>query len=75
MSHFTRPYEPEGQFDPGAEDLKLHNRLGVAIQHLGAFVATFNADDDVDEESGLTAADLRTLLEAANIVHRSGVDG
>lgn len=39
--------------------------LATALAHLDAFRATFNDDDLVDEESGLTAADLSVVIEAA----------
>lgn len=35
-----------------------------ALAHLKAFRATFNAGDEVDEESKLTADDLTVLIEA-----------
>lgn len=39
--------------------------LDFALNRLKAFRATFNDDEQVDEESGLTAADLSVVIEAA----------
>lgn len=38
--------------------------LATAAAHLKAFRATFNEGDDVDEEAGLTADDLTTIINA-----------
>lgn len=50
------------------EDEATH-RLGQALNHLHAFTATFNADDYVDEESALTADDLRVILDTLEKIH------
>lgn len=39
--------------------------LAAALDHLRRFLATFNAGDLVDEESELTADDLRAIAAAA----------
>jgi hypothetical protein len=41
-----------------------------ALAHLRAFRATFNDGDEVDEESGLIAADLDVAIEALELAPR-----
>ncbi len=45
--------------------------LVTALDHLRRFRATFNAGEPVDEESGLTADDLTTII---NVVEAFGED-
>lgn len=72
---FAPKYEPEGPFDPAAEDRSYSVRLGRAIRNLHAFAATFNPDEVVDEESRLMSDDLNVLLEAAERVHQNRING
>lgn len=41
--------------------------MSDAIAHFRAFRATFNEGDEVDEESGLAAADLDAAIEALEL--------
>jgi len=50
------------------EDAATH-RLGEALNHLHAFVATFEPGDYVDEASALTTDDLRLILNTLEEVH------
>ncbi|WP_445190939.1 hypothetical protein ACT009_09985 [Sphingomonas sp. Tas61C01] len=40
--------------------------LLTALERLRAFRSTWDADAEIDEQSGLTAADLTTILAAAD---------
>jgi hypothetical protein len=71
---FANTPDPEGPFDPEADERRYSIRLGRAIRNMHAFAATFNPDEVVDEESDLMSEDLNVLLEAAERVYRSGVD-
>lgn len=42
----------------------MDDKLNAALDHLRRFRATFNAGDQVDEESGLTADDLDAIIAA-----------
>ncbi|WP_375292036.1 hypothetical protein [Sphingomonas melonis] len=46
---------------------EANQRLSSAMDHLHAFAATFNPDELIDEESGLTADDLNVLLHALEV--------
>jgi len=39
--------------------------LHTAIERLNRFAQTFNDEDEVDEESGLTGADLKEIVRHA----------
>ena len=50
------------------EDEATH-RLGVALNHLHAFAATFSGEEYVDEASALTTEDLGHILDVLERIH------
>jgi len=58
---------------PGLE--KASMSLDSALDHLRRFRSTFNAGEPVDEESGLTADDLTTIIQAVEAFGEDVVAG